>query len=108
METDITLYDTDKPINDSTGLPPVKAVVKQRAKSTEDKQGKAIDSLKESVEVAEAVRDLSVTNEDIAQVVEKKPSWWESIKQRLSNLVFWTIAILFLWLVYKLIKLFKT
>ncbi len=108
METDLILYDTDKPINDSTGLPPVKAVLKQRAQSVEDKQGIATTAIKEEAQVVETSEDKSVIQEDIAEVVEPKPRWWDSIKQRLSDLIFWVIAILFLWLVYNLIKLFKT
>ncbi len=106
-ETDLIVFDTDKPVNDSTGLPPVKAVVRQRAKTeqTETETGKQLVQVE--TEVTQVTEDHSTEQTATAVEEEQKASWWETLKQQLMRILLIPVLFIALWVLYKLIKLLK-
>lgn len=106
--TTLILFDTDKPTNDSTGLPPVKAVVHNDTKregTNKECLQKAIES---DSEVKKTTTDKSVEERSSAVEVEQKPNWWSSFWQRFVYVLFFLILIIALVATYKLIKKLKS
>lgn len=106
-ETDLIVFDTDKPVNDSTGLPPVKAVVRQRAKAEQRETETGRQQAQVETQVVQTTEDHST--EQTATVVEEeqKTSWWDTLKQQLMRILLIPVLIVALWVLYKLIKLLK-
>lgn len=107
VETDIILFDTDKPASDSTGLPPVKAMVKQKSKSQEQGGEKAVSQATTETDKTVQETDRSHEAEITDEVVEDKPSFWDSLKHQLLRILLIPALFIALWLLYKLIKLVK-
>ena len=105
VETDIILYDTDKPVDDSTGLPPVKAVVSQKVKREGTKTETATQQVRTETEVEHQVTDKTVEDVAVSVDVEEKPSWWETFKKHLMHIALIPVIFLAIWILYKLIKL---
>lgn len=105
VDTDIILYDTDKPVNDSTGLPPVKAVVNQKVKREDVKAETVLQQVQTETEVEKQVIDKTVEDILLSVEAEEKPSWWETFKQHLMRIALIPVIFLALWILYKLIKL---
>ena len=107
IETEIVLFDTDKPVVDSTGLPPVKAIVRQKAK-TEAKQTTAKqEKQKSEAQVEKKIDDRST--EEVASVTEteEKATWWETLKKHLMRIILIPVILIVIWVVYKFFKLVK-
>ncbi len=106
-ETDLIVFDTDKPVNDSTGLPPVKAVVRQRAKTEQQETETGRQQTQVETEVVQTTEDHSTEQTTTATEEEQKASWWETLKQQLARIMLIPVLIVALWVLYKLIKLLK-
>ena len=105
--TTLILFDTDKPVNDSTGLPPVKAIARQEAKREESRQENKQSLAQSETELKEETIDKSVEETATAVEVEQKASWWDIFKQRIMYILLIPVLIIALWATYKLIKFLK-
>lgn len=106
-QTTIILFDTDKPVNDSTGLPPVKTIVSQETKREEKKQENRQCQVQSETELKEETIDKSVEETATTVEVEEKTSWWDILKQRIMYILLIPVLIIALWATYKLIKFLK-
>ena len=105
--TTLLLFDTGKPVNDSTGLPPVKAIARQEAKREESRQENKQSLAQSETELKEETIDKSVEETATAVEVEQKASWWDIFKQRIMYILLIPVLIIALWATYKLIKFLK-
>lgn len=105
--TTLILFDTDKPVNDSTGLPPVKAIARQEAKREESRQENKQILAQSETDLKEETIDKSVEETATTVEVEQKASWWDIFKQRITYILLIPVLIIALWATYKLIKFLK-
>lgn len=105
--TTLILFDTDKPVDDITGLPPVKAIARQEAKREESKQENRQSQVQSETELKEKTIDKSVEETATAVEVEQKASWWDTFKQRIIYILLIPVLIIALWAMYKLFKILK-
>lgn len=110
VETEIILFDTSRPADpDSTGLrvPPVKAIVRQTAKQETDR--KETGNTEARMEKDTSVETTDQGTETAGEQVETEPKagWWETAKRYVLTAVTVPFAILLIWLIYKLVKLFR-
>lgn len=105
--TTLILFDTDKPVDDITGLPPVKAIARQEAKREESKQENRQSQVQSETELKEETIDKSVEETATAVEVEQKASWWDTFKQRIIYILLIPVLIIALWAMYKLFKILK-
>lgn len=100
-ETEIEVYDTTQPKDPATGLPPVKARVKQR----HDRNGTS-RMVEQTASATTAGSDTAMEYEggeleEVEVTATKAPSLWERMKQGAA----WATAIMILaaagWTVYK-------
>ncbi len=103
-ETEIEIYDTTQPKDPATGLPPVKARVKQR----HDQNGTS-RTVEQTAAAATAESDTTLEYEggeldEVTVTATKAPSLWERMKQGAA----WAAAIMILaaagWIIYKFKK----
>lgn len=106
-KTTIVHFDTDKPANDSTGLPPVKTIVTQETKREEQRQEKRQSQVQSETEQKQETIDKSIEETATAVEVEEKASWWDILKQRIMYILLIPVLIIALWATYKLIKILK-
>ncbi|MGM9818856.1 MAG: hypothetical protein ACI30B_07750 [Paludibacteraceae bacterium] len=102
--TTLILFDTEKPTDEGTGLPPVKAVVtndSRREGTSKECSQKATES---DSEVEKTTTDKSVEERSSAVEMEQKASWWDALKQCLMYLLLILLLIIALWATYKLTK----
>lgn len=105
--TTIVHFDTDKPIIDSTGLPPVKTIITQETKREEQRQEKQQSQVQSETEQKQETIDKSVEETATAVEVEETASWWDTLKQRIMYILLIPVLIIALWATYKLIKFLK-
>lgn len=105
--TTIVHFDTDKPVIDSTGLPPVKTIITQETKREEQRQEKQQSQVQSETEQKQETIDKSVEETATAVEVEEKASWWDTLKQRIMYILLIPVLIIALWATYKLIKFLK-
>lgn len=100
-QTEIEVYDTTQPADPETGLPPVKARVKQR----HDQNGTS-RTVEQTAAAATAESDTALEYEggeldEVTVTATKAPSLWERMKQGAA----WAAAIMILaaagWIIYK-------
>lgn len=106
-KTTIIHFDTDKPVIDSTGLPPVKIIITQETKREEQRQEKQQSQVQSEMEQKQETIDKSVEETATAVEVEEKTSWWDTLKQRIMYILLIPVLIIALWATYKLIKFLK-
>lgn len=106
-KTTIIHFDTDKPANAGTGLPPVKAIVTQETKREEQREKKQQSYVQSETEQRLETMDKSVEETATAVEVEEKDSWWDILKQRIMYILLIPVLIIALWATYKLIKILK-
>lgn len=104
VKTDIILFDTDKPASDSTGLPPVKAVVRQQAISRELAEEKVRGEVQTDADVRQEISDHSQEVETTSETSEEKPSFVEALKRHLQRILLIPVLFIAIRLLYKLIK----
>lgn len=105
--TTIVHFDTDKPVIDSTGLPPVKTIITQETKREEQRQEKQQSQVQSETEQKQETIDKSVEETATAVEVEETASWWDTLKQRIMYILLIPVLIIALWATYKLIKFLK-
>ncbi len=99
--TDLVVYDTDKPTADSTGLPPVKAVLhKEHRQNSETAQA---DVQTEAQVTADTAED-STQQSDSVQTSEQKPSAGTGILRLGTGMFLLAVSVLAIWIFYKRIK----
>ena len=103
-KTTVVHFDTDKPTDDSTGLPPVKTIVTQETKREEQRQEKRQSQVYSETGQKQETIDKSI--EETATAVEVE-SWWDTFKQRIMYILLIPLLIIALWATYKLIKFLK-
>lgn len=102
--TEIIVFDTDKPPANSTGLPPVKAVLHKQTKQAQRSQEKAAVQAEEVVQVAEETTDRSTEESQTEQVEEKKPSAGTGVLRTGIGALLLAVAVFAIWIFYKRIK----
>ena len=102
--TDIVVFDTDKPLADSTGLPPVKAILHRQAKRAQRSQEWAAVQAETYVQSDTEVTDRSVENIQTEQVDEKKPNVGIGVLRTGIGALLLAVALLAIWIFYKRIK----
>lgn len=102
--TDVIVFDTDKPPADSTGLPPVKAVLHKQTKQTQQSQEKATAQAETDVQVEEEVADRSVEHIQTEQADERKPSAGMGVLRTGIGALLLAVAVLAIWIFYKRVK----
>lgn len=110
VETEIILFDTSKPSEtDSTGLrvPPVKAIVRQTAKQETDTKETGNTEARMEKDTSVETTDQGTETAGEQMETEQKDGWWETAKRHVLTAVSIPIAILLIWLLYKLVKLFR-
>ncbi|HJC17142.1 MAG TPA: hypothetical protein H9937_04155 [Candidatus Alistipes stercorigallinarum] len=110
VETEIILFDTSQPADpDSAGLrvPPVKAIVRQRAKQETDRKETGNTEARMEKDTSVETTDQGTETASGQMDIEQKAGWWETAKRYVITAVSIPIAILLIWLLYKLIKLFR-
>lgn len=110
IETEIILFDASRPAEpDSAGLrvPPVQAIVRQRSKQETDRKETGNTEARMTKDTSVETTDQG-TETAIGQIeTEQKAGWWETVKRYALTAVSIPIAILLIWLLYKLVKLFR-
>lgn len=106
-QTTIILFDTDKPVNDSTGLPPVKTIVSQETKREEKKQENRQCQVQSETEQKEKTIDKSVEEIATTVEVEEAASWWVKFHECLGWILTIPVMIILIYGLYELIKFFK-
>ena len=106
-ETTIIHFDTDKPVNDSTRLPPVKTIVTQKTKREEQRYEKWQSQVQSETEQKQETIDKSIEETATAVEIEQKASWWDIFKQHIMYVLLIPVLIIALWAMYKLIKILK-
>lgn len=104
-QTTIIHFDTDKPVNDSTGLPPVKTIVSQETKREEVERLEGRKEMQSETELKEETIDKSV--EETATTVEVEESWGVKFHECLGWILTIPVMIILIYGLYKLIKFFK-
>lgn len=104
-QTTIIHFDTDKPVNDSTGLPPVKTIVSQETKREEVERLEGRKEVQSETELKEETIDKSV--EETATTVEVEESWRVKFHECLGWILTIPVMIILIYGLYKLIKFFK-
>lgn len=100
QKTTIIHFDSDKPANDSTGLPPVKTIITQETKHEEQRQKNRQSQLQSEAEHRQAT--IYKRCEAHAQYVEvEEPTLWERLKQGIANIALIPALIFALWAIYK-------
>lgn len=106
-QTTIILFDTDKPVNDSTGLPPVKTIVSQETKREEVERHEGRKEVQSETELKEETTDKSVEESATTVEVEDKASWGVKFHECLGWILTIPVMIILIYGLYKLIKFFK-
>ena len=106
-ETTLIFFDTSKPADENTGLPPVKAIAQQKVKREEQQQEAEQKQTLCETEQRTTTTDRTVEEISTEVEVDHKHTWWEVFKQRLMYILLVIVTALILWTIYKLIKIFK-
>ena len=102
--TDLVVYDTDKPTADSTGLPPVKAVLhKEHRQKQQSRETVQADVQTEAQVTADTAED-STQQSDSVQTSEQKPSAGTGILRLGTGMFLLAVSVLAIWIFYKRIK----
>lgn len=107
QETTIILFDTEKSPAENTGLPPVKAAVRQTARREETQQENRQSQVQSETQLNEDTTDKSVEETTATMVTEQKAGWWEMLKQHIVYILLIPVLAIVLWVMYKLIKNLK-
>lgn len=102
--TDLIVFDTDKPPADSTGLPPVKAILRKQTSQRQRSQEKAAVHAETDVQVSAETADRSMEVSQTAQVEEKKPSAGMGVLRLGIGALLLAVSAFAIWIFYKRIK----
>lgn len=102
--TDLVVYDTDKPAADSTGLPPVKAVLhKEHRQKRQSRETTQADVQTEAQVTADMAED-STQQSDSVQASEQKTSAGTGILRLGTGTFLLAVSVFAIWIFYKRIK----
>ncbi len=105
--TEIEIYDTAQPRDPDTGLPPVKARVKQRHDQNGTSRTVEQAAAAETTESDTALEYEGGELDEVTVTATKPPGLWERMKQGAA----WAAAIMILaaagWIIFKIKKLRK-
>ena len=102
--TDLVVYDTDKPPVDSTGLPPVKAVLHQEQRQKRQSRETAQADVQTEVRATADTTEDSTWQSDSAETSEQKPSAGTGILRFGTGMFLLAVSVFALWIFYKRIK----
>ena len=102
--TDLVVYDTDKPAADSTGLPPVKAVLHKEHRQKRQSRETAQADVQTQAQVAADTVEDSTRQSDSVQTSEQKPGAGTGILRLGAGMFLMAVSVLAIRIFYKRIK----
>lgn len=102
--TDLVVYDTDKPAADSTGLPPVKAVLHKEHRQKRQSRETAQADVQTQAQVAADTAEDSTRQSDSVQTSEQKPGAGTGILRLGAGMFLMAVSVLAIRIFYKRIK----
>lgn len=102
--TDLVVYDTDKPAADSTGLPPVKAVLHKEHRQKQQSRETAQAEIQTEAQVTADKTEDCTQQSDNVQTSEQKPSAGTGIFRLGMGLFLLAVSVFAFWIFYKRIK----
>ena len=102
--TDLVVYDTDKPAADSTGLPPVKAVLHREHRQKRQSRETAQSEIQTEAQVTADRAGESTRQSDSVQTSEQKPSAGTGILRLGMGMFLLAVSVFAIWIFYKRIK----
>ena len=102
--TDLVVYDTDKPPADSTGLPPVKAVLHKEHRQKQQTRETAQTDVQTEAQVTADTVEESTQQSDSVQTSEQKPSAGTGILRLGTGMFLLAVSVFANWIFYKRIK----
>ncbi len=102
--TDLVVYDTDKPAADSTGLPPVKAVLHKEHRQKQQSRETAQADVQTQAQVAADTAEDSTRQSDSVQTSEQKPGAGTGILRLGAGMFLMAVSVLAIRIFYKRIK----
>lgn len=102
--TDLVVYDTDKPPADSTGLPPVKAVLHKEHRQKRQSRETAQADVQTQAQVAADTAEDSTRQSDSVQTSEQKPGAGTGILRLGAGMFLMAVSVLAIRIFYKRIK----
>lgn len=102
--TELVVFDTDKPPADSTGRPPVKAILHKQTKQTQRSQAKAAVQAEKEVQVTAETTDQSTEVSQTEQAEEIKPSAGVGVLRTGIGTLLMAVAVFAIWIFYKRVK----
>lgn len=102
--TDLIVFDTDKPPTDSTGLPPVKAVLhKEHRQKRQSQEAAKVDAQTEE-QVTFDTAEENVLQSESVQATEQKPSAGTGVMRFGVGMFLLAVSVFAIWIFYKRIK----
>lgn len=102
--TDLVVYDTDKPAADSTGLPPVKAVLHKEHRQKRQSRETAQADVQTQAQVTADTAEDSTRQSDSVQTSEQKPGAGTGILRLGAGMFSLAVSVLAIRIFYKRIK----
>lgn len=102
--TDLIVFDTDKPPADSTGLPPVKAVLHKEHRQKRQSQEAAQADVRTEARVTADTAEDSTQQSDSVQASEQKPSAGMGVFRFGAGMFLLAVSVFAIWIFYKRIK----
>lgn len=102
--TDLVVYDTDKPAADSTGLPPVKAVLHKEHRQKQQSRETAQADVRTEAQATADTAGESTRQSDSALTSERKPSAGTGILRLGTGMFLLAVSVLAIRIFYKRIK----
>lgn len=102
--TDLIVFDTDKPPADSTGLPPVKAVLHKEHRQKQQSQEAVKADVRTEERVTSDTDEEIVQQSDSVQTSKQKPSAGIGVFRFGVGMFLLAVSVFAIWIFYKRIK----
>lgn len=102
--TDLVVYDTDKPPADSTGLPPVKAVLHKEHRQKQQSRETMQADVRTEAQVTADTAGQSTRQSDSVQTSEQKPGAGTGILRLGTGMFLLAVSVFAIWTFYKRVK----
>lgn len=102
--TDLVVFDTDKPPADSTGLPPVKAVLHKEHRQKQQTQEVAKADVQTEERVTSDTAEENARQSESLQTTEQKPSAVTGVFRFGVGMFLLAVSVFAIWIFYKRIK----
>lgn len=99
--TDIILFDTDKAVSESTGLPPVIAIVRKQETKTQRSRETMQDETLTEAQVTQELTERTAEHLQAAQTEERKPSAGTGFLRYAIGALLFALAGFGIWIIYK-------